>query len=308
MKIIALRIDVDTYRGTKHGVPALCSSLARWGIKGTFYFSVGPDNMGRHLWRLLKPKFLWKMLRTDAAGLYGLDILLMGTAWPGPQIGKRLGPVIKAAADAGHEIGLHAWDHHHDQAAIDRMSPEELLKNLTRGFNTLKAIVGSDPVTSATPGWRCNDQTLEAKAKLPFRYNSDCRGTHIFRPVVNGKALQQLQVPVTLPTYDEMLGRNGVTNENYNDRLFELLQEDRPNILTIHAEAEGGKCNDMFNAFLDRAINAGWTFKTLGELAAEAGKTSEVPLERILPLPFPGREGWLAVQSKLEPQAGKGEL
>ena len=90
--------------------------------------------------------------------------------------------------------------------------------------------------------------------------------------------------------------------------VFELLQEDRPNILTIHAEAEGGKCNDMFNAFLDRAINAGWTFKTLGELAAEAGKSSEVPLERILPLPFPGREGWLAVQSKLEPQAGKGEL
>lgn len=54
--------------------------------------------------------------------------------------------------------------------------------------------------------------------RFPFEYNSDCRGVSPFYPVVDGKRLGQLQIPVTLPTYDEALGRDGVTNENYNDR------------------------------------------------------------------------------------------
>lgn len=294
MRTIALRIDVDTYRGTGRGVPRLCEILKKHGVRGTFYFSVGPDNMGRHLWRLLKPSFLWKMLRTDAAGLYGPEIILMGTAWPGPKIGKRFRPVIRETMDAGHEIGFHAWDHHKAQAKLMSMSEAEMADEIDRGLAFLAGVTGGIVHTSAAPGWRTNARLLEVKMRYPFKYNSDCRGTHPFYPVVNGKRLEQLQIPVTLPTYDEALGRDGVNDANYNDHQIGLLTEERPNVLTIHAEAEGGKCAAMFDAYLDRVKALGYEIIPLGELARrvkDSAPDGEMELRE-----FPGREGVLAVQ------------
>lgn len=294
MKTIALRIDVDTLRGTARGVPRLCEILAKHGVRATFYFSVGPDNMGRHLWRLLKPSFLWKMLRTDAAGLYGPEIILMGTAWPGPKIGKRCADVIRATVEAGHEIGFHAWDHHKAQAKLTTMSEAEMSDEIEMGLAFLAGVTGGIVRTSAAPGWRTNDRLLEVKARFPFEYNSDCRGTHPFYPVVNGRKLAQLQIPVTLPTYDEALGRDGVTNENYNDRQIELLTEEHPNVLTIHAEAEGGKCAEMFDEYLTRVLKLGYEVIPLGELAGQVKSTA--PEGRLNLAEFPGREGLLAIQ------------
>ena len=160
---VGLRVDVDTFRGTRDGVPRLLDILGRHAIHATFFFSVGPDNMGRHLWRLLKPAFLIKMLRSRAASLYGWDIILRGTFWPGPLIGKRLAPVIRATRDAGHEVGLHAWDHHYWQARVDRLGAAAIHREIEQGFNALSEILGTAPRCSAAAGWKCPDQALLQK-------------------------------------------------------------------------------------------------------------------------------------------------
>jgi undecaprenyl phosphate-alpha-L-ara4FN deformylase len=290
---IGLRVDADTLRGTRFGVPSLCEVLARHGVRATFFFSVGPDNMGRHLWRLLRPMFLWKMLRTRAASLYGWDILLRGTLWPGPVIGKRLAGIIRDTAEAGHEVGLHAWDHHAWQAHIDRMDSDAICRELTWGAELLTRILGYPPTCSAVPGWKCNDHVLKEKARFSFRYNSDCRGDSVFRPVVDGRELQQPQVPVTLPTYDEVVGRNGISDENYNEYMLSLLRPDRLNVLTIHAEVEGIACLRRFEQFVEKALSQGHRLLPLGTVLPESG-----PIEtaRIQGATIPGREGWVACE------------
>ncbi|OGP64568.1 MAG: 4-deoxy-4-formamido-L-arabinose-phosphoundecaprenol deformylase [Deltaproteobacteria bacterium RBG_13_47_9] len=293
---IGLRVDVDTFRGTRLGVPTICRLLEKYSRKASFFFSVGPDNMGRHLWRLLRPTFLMKMLRTKASSLYGWDILLKGTLWPGPLIGKRLGDIIRATADAGHEIGLHAWDHHAWQAHIDSMDSEAIYDSLNKGVTLLTQILGCPPDCSAVPGWKSNDLVLKEKSKFPFRYNSDCRGDSIFYPIVDGQKLLQPQVPVTLPTYDEVVGRNGITDDNYNDYLLSSMTPDRLNVLTIHAEVEGIVCEKLFDDFLCHAHTKGILFVPLGSLLAyyPPVKRAEIIAQEI-----PGRQGWVCCQSNL---------
>ena len=286
---LGLRIDVDTLRGTRLGVPALCHLLQEYDIQATFFFSVGPDNMGRHLWRLIKPAFLLKMLRSNAPSLYGWDILLRGTFWPGSLIGRKCEKQIQQTVQAGHEVGLHAWDHHAWQARIDRMSADALCKQLQQGYKQLTQICGVPPVCSAVPGWKCTEAVLVEKEKLPFRFNSDCRGDSVFQPIVNGKTLRQPQIPTTLPTYDEIIGTHGITDTNYNEHLFSLLQPDQLNVLTIHAEVEGLSRFELFRAFLETAREREIEIVSLGELLPSKPLASTLLQEEIL-----GREGWVA--------------
>ena len=290
---IGLRIDVDTFRGTKLGVPNLCKLLDESSVKASFFFSVGPDNMGRHLWRLIRPAFLLKMLRTKATSLYGWDILFKGTFWPGPLIGKNLADVIRAASTDGHEIGLHAWNHQRWQAKIDKMDESEVYDELKKGIDVLTEIIGYRPTCSAVPGWKCTDEVLKAKTNFAFRYNSDTRGDTIFKPIVNGRVIDQRQIPVTLPTYDEAVGRNNVTDENYNEYMLSLLEADKLNVLTIHAEVEGISYLPMFKEFIAMATAKGYTFVPLGNLLD--GPYQREP-SRVIQKEIPGREGWTANQ------------
>ena len=75
---IALKVDVDTYRGTLEGVPRLVADLGARGIAASFYFSLGPDHTGRALRRVFRKGFLAKVQRTSVVSHYGIRTLLYG--------------------------------------------------------------------------------------------------------------------------------------------------------------------------------------------------------------------------------------
>jgi undecaprenyl phosphate-alpha-L-ara4FN deformylase len=291
---VGLRIDVDTLRGTSIGVQNLIDLLARYHIQASFFFSVGPDNMGRHLKRLMRPSFLVKMLRTGGPRLYGWDILIRGTLWPGPVIGKRCPVPIQEAARAGHEVGLHAWDHHGWQTRLLRLDKHAVSLEIKKGFDLLTKILGRRPDCFASPAWRITPEALQALEAFPFRYQSDCRGHSLFRPVGDFTS-SHVQVPTTLPTFDELIGRE-CTPETYNDYLLKMIKPDRLNVLTIHAEVEGIRYLQLFRDFLETAKQRHIVFKPLGEILSQARKvvTSDIRQSTIS-----GRAGWLACQGKM---------
>jgi undecaprenyl phosphate-alpha-L-ara4FN deformylase len=94
------------------------------------------------------------------------------------------------------------------------------------------------------------------------------------------------------------MGRNGVTNANYNDFLLSRLSPSGLNVLAIHAEVEGIICRDMFARFLREATEKGWSFEPLGGFV---DRTADLPECAITAGAVPGREGWVACQAASRP-------
>jgi undecaprenyl phosphate-alpha-L-ara4FN deformylase len=235
------------------------------------------------------------MVRSGAHSLYGWEIIFNGVLGPGPLIGKKLGKTISALKHDGHEIGLHAWDHHAWQTRIRKMGKTGIRNQLEKASDTLFEITGERAATSAAPGWRSTDACLEVKEESGFLYNSDCRGNSVFFPVVAGKNLSVPQIPVTLPTYDEIIGTKGISRSSFTPFILSRLRPHKLNVLTIHAEAEGGPCADMFTDFLDTALRMGVRILPLEEIIKRFPPRT---YSTITPQPFPGRQGWLSVQKQ----------
>ena len=269
---VALKIDVDTFRGTRDGVPALLEDLAAAGVRASFFVTLGPDNSGRAVLRVFRRRgFLAKMLRTNAARMYGWRTALYGTLLPAPEIGRRCRAQLAAVQAAGHEVGLHAWDHVAWQDRLERLPRAAIDTQLDRGIAAFAAIFGGPPRAFAAPAWCCTDEAFAALDARGFDYLSVSRGAAApFYPRAGGRTLATLEVPTTLPTLDEELGREGITSANYMDRLVARYRPGQDEVLTVHAETEGLAYRGLFQQLLRRHRELGIVTCTVGELAAEA--------------------------------------
>jgi peptidoglycan/xylan/chitin deacetylase (PgdA/CDA1 family) len=149
---VALKVDCDTFLGTRDGIPRLLEILAKRGIRATFFFTLGPDRSGVAARRVFTRKgFLKKMVRSRAPSLYPLRTMLSGTLLPAPRIGERCAAEIRAVGQAGHETGVHGWDHVRWQDGLDRMSVEQVRSESGRAHAEYLRLIGHPARTSAAP-------------------------------------------------------------------------------------------------------------------------------------------------------------
>jgi len=287
---VALRVDVDTRRGLEEGVPRLLELFRRATLRASFFVTMGPDRSGVAIRRALRPGFLLKMWRTNPFRLYGLRTLLSGTLLPAPPVGAGAPALLRQIADAGHEVALHGWDHVGWQDRIDRLAPSAIRADLTSAARAFVAIFGQAPRASAAPGWRTSPEALVIQEDWGLRYASDTRGDAPFRPWAAGGSLKTIQVPTTLPTMDELLGR-------VRDLPGALVGALRPggNVFTLHAEVEGGPLRPALERFVEGARRAGAALTRLDEVAAAAlADGDDLPVAPVIRGRVDGRSGWIS--------------
>jgi peptidoglycan/xylan/chitin deacetylase (PgdA/CDA1 family) len=257
--LLGLKIDVDTLRGTREGVPRLLEMLDRHGVKATFLFSLGPDRTGRAIRRVFRKGFVGKVRRTSVVRHYGVRTLLYGTLLPGPDIGRRAVDVLRRVRGEGHETGIHCFDHVGWQDRVATADAEWTRREMQRACERYTEVFKEAPATPGAAGWQMNVHALRLTQTLGFDYCSDGRGRSPHLPVWRGELIRCPQFPTTLPTLDELIGTGNITEENVAAHLLERTREaSLPQVFTLHAELEGGRLAGVFEQLLTGWKAQGW--------------------------------------------------
>jgi undecaprenyl phosphate-alpha-L-ara4FN deformylase len=295
-KHLALKIDVDTYRGTREGVPRLVDALQRHHAQATFFFSLGPDHTGRAIKRVFRPGFIGKVSRTSVVEHYGIKTLLYGTLLPAPDIGKKCAGIMRMVKDAGFETGIHCYDHIRWQDHVAEKDGEWTFRELQLAVDRYTEIFGEAPHAHAAAGWQMNRHALRLMQRLGFKYSSDTRGTHPFIPTWQAEIIACPQLPTTLPTLDELMNRDGITLDNIAEHILKLTEAppSTGHVYTLHAELEGGKWLPIFEQLLQGWQAQGYELVSMQQYL-QALDVSALPHHEVVMREVEGRVGKLAV-------------
>ncbi|HEY7788122.1 MAG TPA: polysaccharide deacetylase family protein [Casimicrobiaceae bacterium] len=297
MMMLGLKIDVDTLRGTREGVPRLLALLEKHGVRATFLFSLGPDHTGRAIRRVFRKGFVGKVRRTSVVRHYGIRTLLYGTVLPGPDIGRRAMSVLRRVRGEGHETGIHCWDHIRWQDGVATADAEWTRREMQRACERYVDVFKEPPSTHGAAGWQMNVHALRLTQELGFDYCSDGRGTYPHLPVWRAELIRCPQFPTTLPTLDELIGAGNITGENVAARILERTREPPAtgHVFTLHAELEGARLLGAFDQLL-----TGWKAQgyALGPVRALRDAVEPLALPRCETglAPLEGRIGTLLMQ------------
>lgn len=305
--LLVLKIDVDTYRGTREGVPNLVRMLGAHGAQATFLFSLGPDHTGWAMRRALRPGFFQKVSRTSVLEHYGFKTLMYGVLLPGPDIGVQAAAEMRAAQAAGFECGIHTWDHVVWQDNVRGRDQRWTARMLRASARRFAEVFNAIPHTHGAAGWQMNAHAFAEHEAMGYAYASDGRAClredgRLADPKAGPYRLpggQCIQMPTTLPTLDELLGReiDGqlIDTGNIASHLLKLTEgATRDHVYTLHAELEGQKLAPIFEQLL-----TGWKAQgyRLASMADYYAKIKDAPLPEY-PVQWgevPGRSGELIV-------------
>jgi undecaprenyl phosphate-alpha-L-ara4FN deformylase len=305
-----LKIDVDTHRGMREGVPRLLSAFRQFNVKATFFLSFGPDNSGKAIWNVLRNRgFAKKMVKTSAVKLYGWRTILSGTVLPARMIATRFPDLVRQIVDEGHEAGVHAWDHRLWQDHLQELGYDGALQQLMRACAAYEHILRQPAKSTAAPAWAATASSLRAQDTLGLTYSSDTRGNQPGFPELDGYSATTLQIPTTQPCLEELLAQGiddpkewvaqvlGPALSSADRRSGKLPLQcrnsgtgDQPQlrVIPLHAEVEGGIYADFLQTLLLELCKRGNPVITM-EAAAQVILKSNPSKIKIELRELPGR-------------------
>lgn len=217
---------MDTLRDCE-ALSLVLDLLDKHQAKATFFITTGCDRAGMNAVNYLSDPAA--LLRQRLGKRYGFRNLLLSLFKP---LRVEQAVDFNGITGGGHEVGLHGYEHALWIRRFEGMNSEELAESIQTGLEAFEDAARIRPRGFASPGFRVNDKLLLALEDSGFQYSSDLRGSKPFRPVVNGRRIDMVQVPVNLDL-EVLVGSMG--EAKFIEYMERTLHEDGIMTLYFHA-------------------------------------------------------------------------
>ena len=283
-RYFCFRFDVDTHRCVRRGMPNLLALADDLDARFTFFV-----NMGRAVSRA---HALRRRFRTGTDGAGGTAAKLPATAKLGlrdtiiaatinPRVGAGAPHILRVAAAAGHELGVHGGANHALwQAEAQTWPADRLRSEIASARDALEAATGERPDGFASPGWNSPDTLPPIVEELGFRYLADDHGSQ--RDVVRIAAGTDrlLSVPTAVSAepggvaYLENLEARGLDRDAFHDDLRSRLADRRLAVVYDHPYFAGIQALDRVRDAVRIARELGFRPVTIGHAVSALGPRS----------------------------------
>ncbi|WP_374347068.1 polysaccharide deacetylase family protein [Chitinimonas sp.] len=254
--LLALKIDIDTVAAARSSTPKLIELLQHHQAQASFYFALGPDRSGRSngpLFRIGEHRSQ-QTINRRLSGPRGLA-RLYGNVLPAPLLARQAQAEMKQVQQAGFELGFTAWDRVNWVKLAQQADEAWYQQEIATANAAFASLFGHPARSMAAPLWRASRPLFRLQQRMGMRFGSDCRGHGPFLPVVDGEPVAIAQLPTTLPLLQELIGADGLTEQDAVQQLLRLSRTTPPygHVFTIHAGSDCGKRLPLLQALL-----AGW--------------------------------------------------
>ena len=165
--VFLLRIDLESDKGIKEGVPKILSVLKKYNIKASFYVVMGGESNIIELIRYQK-----KLPGKRKISIFSKKEVLRMILLPRDFTLKNRKILQRILAD-GHELGIHGWKHREWSRGLENLNVRKAIRKAIRKYTQL---FDRRPHSFCAPAFRMNQEVVKILSSEGIRVISDFQG------------------------------------------------------------------------------------------------------------------------------------
>lgn len=212
-RTFTLRIDLESDKGIRKGLPKLLDLLKKEGVKASFYLVMGGES---NILEILKYNKKMESSAERSIKVWSLLDKLRMVLLPKDFV-KANKKILQRILDEGHELGIHGWKHREWTRGLEKI---DIKNRINKAIDRYNHLFGQKPISWASPGFNINNNVLDILNDSGIKYISDFEGKKLklFGKIKN--------IPLTIcgdnrtPIIESL-----VSDNKSDDEIFEMIKK-----------------------------------------------------------------------------------